>query len=87
MMGKKVSARNNFKVAFYAEFRGDVQPALKYYTLAYYNIRDIPRDNSSVMELKVMADFVNFKVFLLPSKKKKKVWCLDPDNKDDVMSW
>lgn len=67
-----MSARNNFKVAFYAEFRGDVQPALKYYTLAYYNIRDIPRDNSSAMELKVMADFVNFKV-LFKKKKRKKV--------------
>eukprot|EP01102_Stenamoeba_stenopodia_P018996 TRINITY_DN7057_c0_g1_i1.p1 TRINITY_DN7057_c0_g1~~TRINITY_DN7057_c0_g1_i1.p1 ORF type:complete len:1102 (-),score=294.74 TRINITY_DN7057_c0_g1_i1:121-3426(-) len=54
--------RLNFKIAFFAEFRQDSKTSLKYYQKAYIGLRDVLRDKKNTQEVKVLADYINFKI-------------------------
>ncbi|EGG14687.1 DUF1683 family protein [Cavenderia fasciculata] len=58
--------RYHFKIAFYSEFRNDMNSSLKYYTFAYNSLKDWKPNNdprgSRFEELRMIASFLNFKI-------------------------
>ncbi|KAL6050118.1 Trafficking protein particle complex subunit 11, variant 2 [Balamuthia mandrillaris] len=59
---KSLLVRYSFEIGFFAEFRSDTKGALKYYTEAYKNIGAITDDRLRMMEVKIVADYINFKL-------------------------
>eukprot|EP01133_Synstelium_polycarpum_P008031 gene8031-9435_t len=58
--------RYHFKIAYYSEFRSDMNTALKYYTFAYHSLKDWKPNNDAkglrFAELRAVASFLNFKI-------------------------
>ncbi|EFA83918.1 DUF1683 family protein [Heterostelium album PN500] len=58
--------RYHFKIAYYSEFRIDMNTALKYYAFAYHSLKDWKPNNDTkgirFAELRTVASFLNFKI-------------------------
>eukprot|EP01132_Coremiostelium_polycephalum_P010272 gene10272-12599_t len=58
--------RYHFKIAYYSEFRGDLNTALKYYSFAYNSLKDWKPNNdhrgTRFAELRSVASFLNLKI-------------------------
>ncbi|GAM28614.1 hypothetical protein SAMD00019534_117900 [Acytostelium subglobosum LB1] len=58
--------RYHFKIAYYSEFRVDMNTSLKYYSFAYHSLKDCRPGNdprgTRFAELRSIASFLNFKI-------------------------
>jgi hypothetical protein len=59
---QKMFARHHFKVGYYCELAQDLRSAVKYYISAYTFLRDAKKATLEFMEVKVFADYINFRV-------------------------
>lgn len=59
---QKLLLRVHFKIAYHAEFRQNPKAALKYYHLASGLVKDMNKTKSDLEEIKVIADYINFKI-------------------------
>lgn len=54
--------RHQFKIAFFTELKQDTHMALKHYKQAYGHCLETKLSDSNVLEIKVIAGFINYKV-------------------------
>ncbi|VDL18617.1 unnamed protein product [Hymenolepis diminuta] len=54
--------RHDFKIAFFDELKQDSTLALKQYRQAYNNLVELKMSDAYLLELKVVAGFINFKI-------------------------
>ncbi|VDO08377.1 unnamed protein product [Rodentolepis nana] len=59
---QQLSVRHDFKIAFFNELRQDSTLALKQYRQAYNNLVELKMPNAHLLELKIVAGFINFKI-------------------------
>nr|CDS31620.1 hypothetical protein HmN_000374700 [Hymenolepis microstoma] len=59
---QQLSIRHDFKIAFFNELKQDSTLALKQYRQAYNNLVELKVPNAHLLELKIVAGFINFKI-------------------------
>jgi hypothetical protein len=60
----KLLIRRHFQIGYLNEFAEKKGKSLKHYTLAYNYIKEIKKTRTEIDEMKVMADFINYKVWM-----------------------
>jgi tetratricopeptide (TPR) repeat protein len=61
-LARELRVRYAFEMGYFSEFRKDTKSALKHYGEAYKHVATITHDRQRMSEIKVIADYINFKI-------------------------